>query len=482
MHHRRFSSYAPLLFGTGVLCIGILLIVVFQAYGYDDPYITYRYTYNLLQGKGLVYNVGEPVLSTTAPGYALLLALPGWINGDPALWGNVLSAVGLALGAISLYGWAHEAGSAAGVEPAVVGWVAALLLLTFPLCVMSFGSEMCFYIGATLAGLRAYARGRPARAMAWLAAATLVRPDGALAAGLVVLHQVLSRRRFPWKAVALYLAITLPWVAYATWTYGSPIPVTLGAKQAQGRMAISDSYLRGAVDMLAVHARKPLYWLYVPLGAIGVWQIVKRKQTWWMLLAWTACTFLAYTTLGVSRYFWYYVPLAPGVLASVAVGVGWIYRRLSFVGPPAGRWALTVALVAALLVPNMRGLVYIYRHPDVRLPVYRRAGQWIDAHLPAQASVGALEVGILGYYARRRIVDFAGLIQPQVQAQMSQETTYQDTAAWAVEHYRPRYLAINGDWFPGWEASVLASCRPLQTFAEQGFKGNFTVYECNWRK
>jgi hypothetical protein len=483
MHHRRFAPYAPILFGMGVLCVAILLVVVFREYGYDDPYITYRYADNLLRGKGLVYNAGEPVLSTTAPGYALLLALPGLINGDLALWGNVLSVVGLAIGAVSLYRWAFEADPSAGAGQLVVGWVAGLLLLTFPLCVMSFGSEMCVYLGATIAGLRAYARGRSERAMVWLALATLVRPDGALAAGLVVLHQILAYRRFPWKAAALYLAILLPWVVYATGVFGSPVPVTLGAKQAQGRMAISDSYLWGAVKMLADHARKPLYWLYVPLGAIGVWQIVKRKQTWWMLLAWTACSFLAYTILGVSRYFWYYVPLAPGVLVSVAVGVGWIHRRLSTRWLD-GRWqwALTGVLVALLLVPNVRGLRYIATHPDARLPVYSRAGQWIDAHLPAEASVGALEVGILGYYARRRIVDFAGLIQPEVQAQMSQDTTYQDTATWAVQHYRPDYLALDGDWFPEWKSSILVSCRPLQTFSEQGFEGSFTVYECSWGK
>jgi hypothetical protein len=65
---------------------------------------------------------------------------------------------------------------------------------------------------------------------------------------------------------------------------------------------------------------------------------------------------------------------------------------------------------------------------------------------------------------------------------MSQETTYQDTATWAVEHYRPGYLALNGDWFQEWKASILVSCRPLQSFSEQGYEGSFTVYECNWGK
>ena len=41
---------------------------------YDDAWITYRYAYNLAAGDGFVYNPGERVFGTSAPGYALLLA------------------------------------------------------------------------------------------------------------------------------------------------------------------------------------------------------------------------------------------------------------------------------------------------------------------------------------------------------------------------------------------------------------------------
>ena len=47
-----------------------------------------------------------------------------------------------------------------------------------------------------------------------------------------------------------------------------------------------------------------------------------------------------------------------------------------------------------------------------RLKIYSALGKWLDANLPPEASVGALEVGIIGYYSHRSMVDFAGLIQP----------------------------------------------------------------------
>ena len=42
---------------------------------FDDTYITFRYSLNLASGHGFVYNLGEPVLGTTTPLWALALAL-----------------------------------------------------------------------------------------------------------------------------------------------------------------------------------------------------------------------------------------------------------------------------------------------------------------------------------------------------------------------------------------------------------------------
>jgi len=474
MQQTRFAAYAPLAYGLLVLAIVTALSVVFSEYGYDDPYITFRYTKNLIQGQGFVYNAGVRILSTTAAGYALLLAVPGLLFPNLPLWGNVLSAVGLGLGAWSLYRLSESK-----AEP-LIGAIAGLLLLTFPLNISTFGSEMCLYVGVTLAGFYAYARQRTERALAWMAFATLIRPDGALAAALIVAHHLLTERRVAWKAIAVYVAVLLPWVVYATWAFGSPIPVTLGAKQAQGQMAISKSYLLGAWQMLVSYLKRPVYWLYLALGGVGLWHVLRRGRHWWPLLIWTAGIFLAYAILDVSRYFWYYVPLVPGALLAVSAGVQWVRAQMTrWPGGQRVRNVLTALLLIVLFWPSLRGVRYTWTATDPRMALYRTAGEWLREHTPEQASVGALEVGILGYYADRRIIDFAGLLQPQVQAQMTYEATYQDTAKWAIEHYRPDYLAIYDGWFSGAYASLLAPCQPQHQFSRPG--GTlFTVYKCDW--
>ena len=60
----------------------------------DDAYITFRYAQNLATGAGLVYNPGEAVLGTTAPLWALILALGRLLGFADLPWlATVLSAL-----------------------------------------------------------------------------------------------------------------------------------------------------------------------------------------------------------------------------------------------------------------------------------------------------------------------------------------------------------------------------------------------------
>jgi len=52
----------------------LVLAAWYGDWGFDDPFITYRYARNLARGVGLVYTPDEHVLSTTSPFWALLLA------------------------------------------------------------------------------------------------------------------------------------------------------------------------------------------------------------------------------------------------------------------------------------------------------------------------------------------------------------------------------------------------------------------------
>ena len=462
------------------------LLLFFGRYGNDDAYITFRYADNLLAGNGLVYNVGERTLSTTTPLYALLLAGLGLIWRDLPAVACVSSAVALVLAAALLAKLAWDR------QQRGVGLVAAMLLALSPLLLLSFGAETCLYVALTLAGFYTYDRslgelagqeagmqfrsyrGHLMLAATALAGAAMVRPDGVLAAATLGAYHLVRRRPLPWRAVVLYTGLVCGWYAVLALYYGSPIPVTLLAKQQQGQMAISTRFAAGFVALVREYARLPFFWLHGLLALLGLGRVVTRDRYWLPLMAWTGLYFGAYTLLGVSRYFWYYAPLLPALVVLAAEGVGVLARavRRMALGMRESLRPLAKALAGALLLlvllPPVIGLIAAVWRPEPRLGVYREIGQWLMANTPPHASVGVLEVGIIGYYAQRHIVDFAGLIQPDVARQLTTNSDYQDSATWAIQAYQPDYVVLHrtafdsvagSDWF-------VDAYQPLRSFAD----------------
>jgi hypothetical protein len=449
-------------------CLAVLtlvgLLLLFGHWGYDDSFITFRYARSLLSGQGLVYNAGERTLSTTAPLYAILLAGLGWIWSDLPALSNLLSAVALVLSAATLFHWARDRHETA------VGMVAALLLSLSPPLLMTFGAETCVYLLFILVGFWAYDRARLTLAAGALALAAMIRPDGLLAAGTLIAYHWIRRRPTPWRPIALYTALVGTWFVGLWFYFGSPLPVTLLSKQQQGQMAISTRFGAGLVEMVREYGRQPIYWLHGLLALIGLGRVVTHNRHWIPLLVWTGLYTLGYTLLGVSRYPWYYAPLVPALVVLVAEGaITSLHSLLRRVVPRLWVSLSAGLLLILLLAPLVTGIVWLVGNPDPRLELYREIGQWLQSHTPRPTRVGALEVGIVGYYAQRPMIDFAGLLQPSVALQFSATTTYQDSTMWAVQTYRPDYVLLAPDSFPSLIESpwFQTTYRPVRDFSDE---------------
>jgi len=437
-------------------------------WGYDDPYITFRYAGNLLGGHGLVYNAGERTLSTTTPLFAILLAGLGRIWPDLPALGRGLSLASLLAGSAIVALWPRGE----GVQNEGAGLLAGLLLSLSPPLLSTTGSEMCLYVGLVLGGLLAYGRSRWLVAAGLLALAAMLRPDGLIAGVVVGMLHLIRRRPLPWRAVLLYAALVAAWYAGLWLYYGWPLPVTLLAKQQQARMEGGAGFLSGFLALVRQYSRQPAYWAGAALALVGARRVAAARgaRHWLPLMGWTALTIAGYTAVGVSRYFWYYALMAPAAAVLVAEGTADLIRGLGRVRLP--RWTrqgLAALLLAGLTAPLVSGLAPMAWRSDPRLGPYRRAGEWLAAHTPPEASVGALEVGIIGYYAERPMVDFAGLIQPQIARRLAAAGTYQGSAEWAIRTYRPDYVVLYPEAFPGLVAGqeFRSAYVPTRTFASQ---------------
>jgi arabinofuranosyltransferase len=467
-----------LIYGT-VICA--LIIGAFGDRAYDDPFITYRYAVNILKGDGFVYNPGERVLSTTTPLFTLLLALLGSVWRDTPHLAVLLGAASLAAGGLLLWDLSRT------WSTPLVGWTALVLYPSFPLLIATLGSETPIYLALCLAAFTAYFRQRYTFAGLAAGLATLARPDGILVAAILAVHFLVRRRdRIPWAGVLVFVVILLGWGVFAWAYFGSPLPATLAAKQQQGAMAISQRFAEGFFTILRGYGS----WVYLlegVLAVLGVGFAIFRRSSWLWLFAWTILYFISYSLLGVSRYFWYYAPLVPGFVAAAGLGLFALdTRSADHENDPSAslKWRkyLVVPLLILLFSGQLRSLWISRQQPDNRARIYQAVGHWLNSNTLPSQSVGALEVGIIGYYAERPMVDFAGLIQPQVAAQLTSGKDYEDAAIWAVETYRPDYLVLQEGLFPRLEGDyVRKNCRTAQEFsgADYGYPTNLYIFNCS---
>jgi hypothetical protein len=437
---------------AGFALLAALCLALFRTMKLDDAFITYNYARNLARSGELLYHPGNPYLSTSAPLYAVLLGLPAALGADIPALSNVLSAIGVFGASASVYLLFRRRGARAG------GVVAGLLIVTSPLLWLSLGLETCWLVFLVCAAFCAADADKPALTGALLGLAVLTRNDALIAAAIVAAQYLfLLRRPIPWKAAAVFLAVVLPFFAYLTLGFGSPVPATLEAKQAQARLGISGFYVDTAfLEGLAIMGRgwwsqSRLYLLLLPVMALGAAALVKARWAWG-IVAWGALHLLAYVVLGVTPYFWYYAPAMVSVAVLAGLGIQWVGERST------QRWAPAfAALAAALLVmAHLASLREISAGLTGPLPpntdpiskalpgsngeVYRRTGEWLNANTPAEATVGVTEVGVMGYFADRPMVDFLGVLWPDVARALQRGDLY-----YTIPHHMPDYLVLDAD-------------------------------------
>jgi len=482
--------------GAYLLLVTSGLFILFAGWAYDDPFITYRYAENLSRGLGLVYNAGETVLSTTTPLFALLLAAIHPLWSDLPNLAVLIGAFSLAIGGLLLWDLMDSPGQK------YARWAGLLFYPIFPLVASTLSSETPLYLALCLGALASYRRQHYRLAALSASLAALTRPDGLLLGLVLGIHYLWSHpplprqwgkwfTSFPWQAVLIYLGVGLPWVIYASVTYSTPIPVTLFAKQQQALVAGSQSFLPGFLTMVGWYST----WIYqlqallaLPGLVYGLW----RPSALRLLAIWTTVYFLTYALLGVTRYFWYYTPLVPLFIVALGLGLDWLANLFHTfpwnkqeVKVATTKLQTTVRLapvlfLAALLMVHIGKSWNMPLSPDPRYPIYRAVGDWLRENSPTEASVGTLEVGIIGYYAQRPMVDFSGLIQPDIAAQLERAGSYAAVAQWAVTQYNPEYLLLQQGLFPELESAASTQCQQQIVFPGEayGYSYDMGIYYC----
>ena len=397
------------------------LVGRYAGHSVDDLFITFRYAHNLSTGQGLVFNPGERVFGLTNPGFAILLALLHLATGVSIPW------LATAVSGLSLLGVALLLlREAEGAGRPLAGWIGgALALGSAYLWTVHGGEAPTVLLLLSLAA--ATVERRPGLAGLLAGIAVWMRPDAAVGAATLGALRWSEMRRLPRRYGIALAAVAGAGIAAAWLYFGSPVPVTLESKRILGALAGSETV------GLRFWAKAAELWtrfggtLALPLAAIGVLGLAvlaRGPGRVGRLLAVNGLALaVAYPLLRVPFFLWYTVPTAFVVLYAAPFAVaaldGQVVRRLppaESVGGRALRAAVAMAIAVPLLVPFVRTSLTIHRQTgwEGRLPEYRQAALWIRDHSAPGDAITCDEIGVLGFFSERPILDVMGLVSPEV--------------------------------------------------------------------
>jgi hypothetical protein len=405
----------------------------------DDAYITFRYARNLLAGHGFVYNPGQRVLGTTTPFYTVLmagekLALPAVDYPGLARWTNALADAGTAVVLALL--------CARVLGTPWMGLACATLWAVHPMSVTFAvgGMETSAYVLLLTLTLYAYAAGRDTISAVLCGIATLTRPDALLLAAPLFAHMMWHRRRIPWRAILAFALVLVPWVAFATFYFGSPLPHSVPAKTAAYRMPPFSALVR-----LIQHYATPFFghrvlgsaWigvgaiLYLALSLIGGLALVRRQCRMLPLTIYPWLYFAAFAASNPLIFRWYLAPMLPMYIVGVLYGIRKVGIDLGealqphWPGVSSVAWALGSMLWLAAAASLLSAWTVHPDHgPDRPAPemawfqleqLYRQATLDLMSRHPVSSAtvIAAGDIGTVGYASGARILDTLGLVSPQ---------------------------------------------------------------------
>jgi hypothetical protein len=426
-----------------------VLVAHSLAYGFvtDDAYISFVYSRNLAEHGELTFNLGERVEGYTNFLWTVLLGLLMTVGLPPELTSLVLGTAFAAATLVVVFAVSREAFEG---EPSSWALVApALLSLTAGYaCWSSGGLEtqmFTFWVALSVyAAVRGDAGGPWLRRLGvFLALAALTRPEGLLVAGCIGLHRLifnlgierrLAPRRDEWIAMAWFLGLLVPWLAWRWWYYGHPLPNTYYVKAAGAASAGYAERLR-EVGLYYVWqwARQSHALWAAPLAAVA---LVARPRSarfrFATLAALIAVLYLLYAVrvggdfMGLHRFV---MPVTVLVATLAAVGL----RRIAVAAGP-WRWgaAGVAALAAALVLAHGAGQLRLTARATAPenlasdhgidtpayLALYARDRARIGRHMrecfePDDFSIFG-GVGAKPYYAEAEGIDVFGLVSERI--------------------------------------------------------------------
>ncbi len=420
-----------------------LIYVFYTGHIWEDYFITFKFSRNLVEGRGLVYNPGQRVHGFTSPLGVLLPALTYLVTGSDlgAIWlFRILFAVpAFVAGAYFMI----KSSEILFKDFAFATYFCVLFYMLDPKGLMFAvnGMEtalMLFFISWMIYIVVSGMDGKYLQmGLAW-AGLMWTRPDSCVYIGAFIISSLLflnyvsrkSQVKLFLKAAVICALIYLPWFVWAWIYYGSPVPHTVIAKgaQSQGHEVIS------SIILLFQNLPTVVGWVYAPAYphfgpfpfAIGVFSFVCGLAAVLLFIIPgkidRTVRFMSFFFFIILCYFswmwfpfpWYFPPLSIIGIPVIGYAVIKLSERLNL------RLVFRVAIFASLLICVFVLLILESLRMKAQMEIIEKGnrqaiGEWLSSKAASPEETAYMEcIGYIGYYSGLRILDWPGLVSPSV--------------------------------------------------------------------
>lgn len=412
---------------------------------WEDYLITFRHTANFVNGQGLVYQPGERVHGFTSVLNTLLPALPFALTRSFAvtIWCFRLCSLAVLLGGLAVLWRAMAEKLGAGRFEL---WLGAVLVAT-SVKIIAFsvnGQESGLLVGF-LAMALGFAlrvdepRGWLQLGLAW-AGLLYTRPDSPLCIAAVAIiawqsgpGESRARLRPIVMAGAVAAGVFLPWVLLAWSYYGSPIPHTVTAKAGDSFLVANNilatiSAMCAQLVEIVVDVFGGIYGMgdwpqWLGLGAFvgGGFAATRwfrpgpdRFAALCSLSLFALLLYFMWLDTQRTAYPWYFGPASLFAIIVVGRAAGGLWERRT-------AWARGVALAGSGTLVLVSAWIFALANQhaqrqqlEIEDNIRRPIGLWLKEHAAPGDSVFLEPIGYIGYYSGLKILDYPGLVAPEV--------------------------------------------------------------------
>jgi hypothetical protein len=380
----------------------------------DDAFISFRYAENLVEGHGLVYNVGESVEGYTNFLWTMLVALGMGVGCDPITFTNVAGILFYVGTLLVLLRSARRPNGSYRFPIAAVGYALHRHAAEFATSGLETAQFTFFATAALVRLATAHKLSHFVLTGVLIALTCLTRPDGVvIGTALVAITAVIAiqeRTAYPlYMVVVPLVCLFLPYYVWRCAYYGHPFPNTFYAKSASSPYFGSGLWYVGSYFCY--------YFVLIPAPLVMLGLIPSRfrqGQPAPMVLAAVTLLFLVYVCWvgGDFMFARFCIPVTPALFLGLQIGLDQCRPNL--------RRILATLVIACTFCSTLSvGWVdalgqteesHFYR--AWRIEAFRKTGAQLHRALAdgeAKIAISASQA-MLGYYARMSVtIEMNGL-------------------------------------------------------------------------